>query len=376
MRSVKRCAAMSMRGGSGGFPDRQSTGGKMFVGIGGGVTGIRLTDAVVGYMDYSEQKKYRKIECRIPFIIGCIVYFLAVIVRKMLNYHCKRQKGRYREIQKGRLWENQKGNHHKSQKGRYRKSRKGNHHKSQKERLHKNRKGRHWENQKVNHCESRKEKYRKTRKETRQESRKALFEMYRISREVNRWRHDMLAEISVLYRMQKNGKYQEAEAYMEKLCSRLKEYPELPQPTGNDGLDAALMEMVSKCTKKGVRFCYVILRKPERMDGIAMGKLMYNLLCNSLEACQELTGAREIDLVVEEQRDGLEICLENSIGESVLDNNPGFISSKKEKERHGFGMECIGRIVEEYGGTYEYWEEKRENDNRFCQRIYLAYRQG
>ncbi len=206
-----------------------------------------------------------------------------------------------------------------------------------------------------------------------QERLEGLMDMYRVGREINHWRHDMQGKLDVLYRMQKSGKYAEVEAYMEKLCSGLRNYPELPQPTGNEGLDAALIKMIPKCKERGIHFCYVILGKPERIDSIVLGDILDNLLCNGMEACQNLSGPREMELVIRGRMDGLEICLENSIGESVLEKNPRFVSHKREKERHGFGMESISRIVEEYEGTYEYWEEKKEEDSRFCQRFYLNY---
>ncbi len=206
-----------------------------------------------------------------------------------------------------------------------------------------------------------------------QERLEGLMDMYRVGREINHWRHDMQGKLDVLYRMQKSGKYAEVEAYMEKLCSGLRNYPELPQPTGNEGLDAALIKMIPKCKERGIHFCYVILGKPERIDSIVLGDILDNLLCNGMEACQNLSGQREMELVIRGRMDGLEICLENSIGESVLEKNPRFVSHKREKERHGFGMESISRIVEEYEGTYEYWEEKKEEDSRFCQRFYLNY---
>lgn len=226
------------------------------------------------------------------------------------------------------------------------------------------------------HClgKCRKEKLEEQyRREREQEQLEGLMDMYRVSREINHWRHDMLAELGVLYRMQKNGKYTEVEAYLEKLCSGLRDYPELPQSTGNEGLDAALMKIIFKCREKGIRFCYVVLGKPERMDSVVLGNLLDNLLSNGMEACQNLVGTREMELVVREQGEGLEICLENSIGESVLENNPKFVSHKQDRERHGFGMESICRIVEEYDGSYEYWEEKKEEESKFCQRICLRY---
>ncbi len=200
-----------------------------------------------------------------------------------------------------------------------------------------------------------------------------LADMYRACREINHWRHDMQGELDVLYRMQKNGKYAEVEAHMERLCSGLRGCPELPQPTGNEGLDAALMKMIPGCRERGIRFCYVIMGKPGRIDSIALGNILDNLLCNGMEACRNLTGSREMELVIRSRMDGLEIYLENSIGESVLEKNPRFVSHKRDKEQHGFGMESISRIVEEHEGTYECWEEKKEEGSRFCQRIYLNY---
>lgn len=209
------------------------------------------------------------------------------------------------------------------------------------------------------------------RQERGQERLEGLMDMYRVGREINHWRHDIQRELDILYRMQKNGKYAEVEEHMEKLCSGLQDYPELPQPTGNEGLDAALIKTIPKCRERGIRFCYVIMGKPEWIDSIALGNILYNLLSNGMEACQNLDGLREMELVIRCRMDGLEIYLENSIKESVLEKNPQFISHKREKERHGFGMESICRIVEEYAGTYEYWEEQDEESGRFCQRIYL-----
>lgn len=211
------------------------------------------------------------------------------------------------------------------------------------------------------------------RREREQERLEGLRDMYRVGREINHWRHDMQGKLDVLYRMQKNGKYTEVEAYMEKLCSGLRDYPELPQPTENEGLNAALIKMIPKCRERGIHFCYVIMGKMGQIDSLMLGNILDNLLCNGMEACQNLSGLREMELVIRCRMDGLEIYLENSIGESVLEKNPQFASHKREQERHGFGMESICRIVEEYEGIYEYWEEKKEEDNRFCQRIYLSY---
>lgn len=198
-----------------------------------------------------------------------------------------------------------------------------------------------------------------------------LADIYRTSRELNHWRHDMQGEMEVLYRLLKNRKFAEAEAYIEKMYSGLKDFPDLPESTGNEGLDAVLMRGVSLCRERGILFRYAVLGSPERIDSMTLGRLMDNLLRNGMEACQEIDGAREIELVVHSWEDGLEIYMENSIGESVLKSNPELSSRKRDKDRHGFGMENVFHTVKVFDGIYKYWEE--EGEKRFCQCIYLRY---
>lgn len=209
------------------------------------------------------------------------------------------------------------------------------------------------------------------RREREEEQRGNMRDLYRIGREINHWRHDILGSLGVLYRMQKNGKYSEVESYLEKMYGNLQNYPELPQSTGNEGLDAALVKAVPRCRESGIRFSYVVLGKPNGIDCVELGILLDNLISNGIEACLVAGALKEIDLVLQSYDSGLEIMQENGIGESVLKNNPGLKSSKEEGERHGYGMESIYNTVEKYDGEYEYWEEEQ----RFCQRIFLNYRE-
>ena len=209
------------------------------------------------------------------------------------------------------------------------------------------------------------------RQEREKEQRENMLDLYRVGREINHWRHDILASLGVLYRMQKNGKYSEVESYLEKMYGNLRNYPELPQPTGNEGLDAALVKAVPRCRESGIHLSYVVLGKPKGIDCVELGILLDNLLSNGIEACLVSGALKEIDLVLQSHDSGLEIMQENGIGESVLKNNPGLKSSKEEGERHGYGMESIYNTVEKYDGEYEYWEEEQ----RFCQRIFLNYRE-
>lgn len=199
--------------------------------------------------------------------------------------------------------------------------------------------------------------------------RENLMDIYRIGREINHWRHDMNEKLEVLYRLQSKGRYQEVEKNMEQLCEELKRYPELPQETGNEGLNVALMKTIVRCKDEEIKFSYVILGKIDKINSIDMGTLMWNLFSNGIEACQRVQNGRFMDVVVRDIQGETEIYLENSVQESVLNQNPNLLSGKDQKEKHGFGMETIYALVEKYYGEYSCWEE----ENRFIQEIYLKH---
>ena len=107
--------------------------------------------------------------------------------------------------------------------------------------------------------------------------------------------------------------------------------------------------------------------RPDRIDSMDMGTLLYNLLSNGIEACMAVETERELELVVREEDGTTEIFMENTISGSVLKNNPNLESRKQDKRYHGFGIERIRGIIGKYQGHYSY----REESGRFIQEIDL-----
>ena len=102
-----------------------------------------------------------------------------------------------------------------------------------------------------------------------------------------------------------------------------------------------------------------------------MGNLVDNLLRNGIEACEGQDGTGQVEIVVRKENGVVEIEMENTIRESVLRNNPEMKSTKPGKERHGFGMESIRKIIDLYHGKYACWEELEEHVLWFTQSICL-----
>ncbi|MBQ5850980.1 MAG: GHKL domain-containing protein [Lachnospiraceae bacterium] len=128
-----------------------------------------------------------------------------------------------------------------------------------------------------------------------------------------------------------------------------------------DRITEALQKSVKKIGLQcRITFHYFVLGNMEKIESIAMGTLVDNLLNNGIEACMEITeGSRELEIVMQHTKTGVEILQENSIAKSVIQNNPNLQSRKEDAPWHGFGMKSIYHIVEEWEGMYEYWEEQR-----------------
>ena len=218
------------------------------------------------------------------------------------------------------------------------------------------------------HEENMRLSYKKNLEIRQQES---LENLYRMVRDVNRIRHDMNGRLDVLYYLLKKQHYEEVQSYIKEMHSVMTHYPELPKETGNTGLNAALIKAAQECREKGIRFHSSILGSPDKIDSMDMGVLLYNLFNNGIEACMEIQPEKErrLELVLMERKNETELQLLNSIGHSVLLDNPNLRSRKKDSEYHGFGMDSIYRIIKKYHGEYGC----REEEDCFIQMITLEH---
>ncbi len=87
--------------------------------------------------------------------------------------------------------------------------------------------------------------------------------------------------------------------------------------------------------------------------------LFGNILDNAVEAIQSLnrTTNKRIELLFMKQNSNRIIICKNTIEKSVLENNKDLKTTKKPKASHGYGTKIIGKIVSDYNGMVDYFEE-------------------
>lgn len=205
------------------------------------------------------------------------------------------------------------------------------------------------------------------RQETQEIQNEQMEALYGLVREVNHFQHDMQGKMDIIRGLLKNKKYSEAISCIESMGNDLCECPELPCDTKNEGLNAALTKAIRECKQRKIHFSYVVMGDLSRINPMDMGNLLYNLFTNGIEACMEVENNRILEIWIREDDGETEILLENSIKDSVMEKNPYLVSNKANREKHGFGMESIFKIIEKYNGEYSYTEE----NGRFIQNISL-----
>ena len=97
------------------------------------------------------------------------------------------------------------------------------------------------------------------------------------------------------------------------------------------------------------------------LEMVDITSLMGNVLQNAMEAAAKASVPKIRVELVEHKRE-IFIVVSNSIMDKISAKNGLLLTSKKDKENHGFGMKNIAATVEKYHGEYytDFIEENGE----------------
>lgn len=85
--------------------------------------------------------------------------------------------------------------------------------------------------------------------------------------------------------------------------------------------------------------------------------MLGNILDNAVEALENVTGLKRIELNFSTINQNRSIICKNTVKESVLAKNKELKSTKKDAFMHGFGHQIVETTVKKYGGMVGYFEE-------------------
>lgn len=102
------------------------------------------------------------------------------------------------------------------------------------------------------------------------------------------------------------------------------------------------------------------------VDMLNMVRLMENILDNAIEACENVGSGTYIKLIIKNVDDKLHIWLENSKDKDCHPIETGMVTTKEDIDSHGYGMDIVRTIVEQYGGSIDL----QDKDDRF--QVYIC----
>ena len=191
------------------------------------------------------------------------------------------------------------------------------------------------------------------------------YVQYKQSREsielINYKYHDLKHQIAFLRSEEDPAK---REAFLNRMEDEIRQY-EAQNKTGNKVLDTVLTTKSLYCAKHGITFtCVADGTLLDFMDVMDICSIFGNALDNAIE-CELKIADKEkrlIHVTVSKQKQFLILRFENYYEEALKYQEGKLVTTKKDKENHGYGLKSIRYTVNKYDGavsidTQENWFE-------------------
>jgi sensor histidine kinase regulating citrate/malate metabolism len=177
-------------------------------------------------------------------------------------------------------------------------------------------------------------------------------EITRNYQEMENVRHEMNKVIVTTSRLLQDGKYAEAQKFIEQFQTEENDRVRKVYYTDNIILNYLLNQKIEVCQKRNIHMKYIINGVIDGIKDIDLHCIVSNLLDNAIEATQKLDN-KNISFSIFGNPYSIYIEVSNTVAENVLQCNPKLQSSKTEGH-HGYGIKNVRATVEKYQGEIRY----------------------
>ncbi len=184
--------------------------------------------------------------------------------------------------------------------------------------------------------------------------------------QLQKMHHDFSNTLLVIQTLNNEQKYDSINSYITKYIEENKNTLKFVT-TNNEYINAVINSKIALAKNNNINVTFNIYTEIPDINQIDLCNLLNNMFDNAIEACKKCNDNREISLEIRCDKMSLNFFIRNSIPHSVFSSNPGLVSDKKDRKRHGFGTKIIKDIAAKHHGYADFYEE----DGMFCCNVIL-----
>ena len=169
------------------------------------------------------------------------------------------------------------------------------------------------------------------------------------NRDIRKFRHDYKNHMMSLELLLGEGRFEEAQEYVMRLSS-LPEVNGKNFCTGNFLADAIMSVKYSVAMSKGIDISFEGSFPSQGIDNYDLSVILGNAIDNAIRECEKLYPC-EINVFSKKTGDFLVLKITNPVKEQVPVMNNTVVTTKTDKQNHGFGIEQIKSVAKKYNGT-------------------------
>lgn len=178
--------------------------------------------------------------------------------------------------------------------------------------------------------------------------------MKRVSETTRVFRHDFMNHLTVIQSLSQKDEMGTLDNYLSELQQVYRKQKEYIH-TGNIVIDSILNCKLQEAEIYDIPVIYdVNIPSEMNFSSFDMTVILSNLLDNAIKASQNIEKeVRNININIRYNKGLLRITIKNKFNGKVLYKGDRIVTSKKDAENHGIGLENVKQVVKKYNGTLD-----------------------
>ena len=181
----------------------------------------------------------------------------------------------------------------------------------------------------------------------------SYIEMNEKNTELRRFRHDTKNLMLALASLIKEGKYNQAIEYIDKMQGTMEKNKVKMFDTGNFIADVLLESKAKTAAQYGIKMTIEGNIPANKIEDVNLVILISNLLDNAIEAARQVEGDKKIEIQSVLKKSIWILAVKNTCIKDVVIRDNRIETTKDNKEAHGFGLSNIERVTKKYAGMLQ-----------------------